>query len=149
MDLSETVQCPKCCYPITGGTEYCPNCGATIKKTAAKTLPQPAVQPVELPSSETRSLKSTVATVMITSDEDEKEDPKPINATVRIVPHAENKTAKTDLKATVRDIPEELISENKADFRLVPVASTGESPIELHVGHEVVINGVRYFFEKC
>lgn len=28
-DLS--VKCSKCCYPITGYVEYCPNCGATIK----------------------------------------------------------------------------------------------------------------------
>lgn len=148
--MSETVQCPKCCYPITGGSEYCPNCGATVKKKAeVKPLPQPVVQQVEQPASEPRSLKATVSTVMITSDGEEKEEPKPINATVRIVPHTEVKKAKADLKATVRDIPDELISENMPDFRLVPVASPGESPIELRVGHEVVISGIRYFFEKC
>ena len=27
------TQCPKCCYPIAGHMEYCPNCGATIRKS--------------------------------------------------------------------------------------------------------------------
>lgn len=35
------VKCPKCCYPITGYVEYCPNCGATIKNA-----PKPAVDEV-------------------------------------------------------------------------------------------------------
>ena len=29
--MAASVKCPKCCYPITGYVEYCPNCGATIK----------------------------------------------------------------------------------------------------------------------
>ncbi len=31
MMAAASVKCPKCCYPITGYVEYCPNCGATIK----------------------------------------------------------------------------------------------------------------------
>lgn len=36
---SGPISCPKCCYPITGYVEYCPNCGATIKKAPMCDVP--------------------------------------------------------------------------------------------------------------
>lgn len=47
MGTPSETKCPKCCYPVIGYVEYCPNCGATIKagnesvaasKTVAKTV---------------------------------------------------------------------------------------------------------------
>lgn len=60
---SEEESCPKCCYPISGDMEYCPNCGATIstKKVAD---PQPVC-------------KDTVA-------EEQSEPAKVVNATVAL-----------------------------------------------------------------
>ena len=39
LEKDTAVKCPKCCYPVVGYAEYCPNCGATLPKRAV--LPQP------------------------------------------------------------------------------------------------------------
>ena len=50
MGTPSETKCPKCCYPVIGYVEYCPNCGATIKagnestaasETVAKTVAEP------------------------------------------------------------------------------------------------------------
>lgn len=64
------VKCPKCCYPITGYVEYCPNCGATIKNApkpvVVETTPQSYSQTVDRNLAKTvrdfsSCLKNTVA----------------------------------------------------------------------------------------
>lgn len=60
---SEEESCPKCCYPISGDMEYCPNCGATIR-TKKVADPQPVC-------------KNTVA-------EEQSEPAKVVNATVAL-----------------------------------------------------------------
>lgn len=60
---SEEESCPKCCYPISGDMEYCPNCGATIR-TKKVADPQPVC-------------KDTVA-------EEQSEPAKVVNATVAL-----------------------------------------------------------------
>lgn len=82
---SEESLCPKCCYPISGDMEYCPNCGATIrtKKVADS-------QPIS---------KDTIA-------EEQREPAMMANATVAlgteesVLPASEDKAAKF-AKATV------------------------------------------------
>lgn len=41
--MAVSVKCPKCCYPITGYVEYCPNCGATIKNAPKPVAAEVAV----------------------------------------------------------------------------------------------------------
>lgn len=41
--MAASVKCPKCCYPITGYVEYCPNCGATIKNAPKPVAAEVAV----------------------------------------------------------------------------------------------------------
>lgn len=125
---ASTIHCHKCNYPIAGLVEYCPNCGATIKRQAAhaEELSEVEIQPKPVPAKE-------------------------LNRTVRIdagPSHNPSASKSNELKATVRDIPEELISDDKAVCRLVPVGELGETVIELREGCEVVIGGHRYRFEK-
>lgn len=83
---SEESSCPKCCYPISGDMEYCPNCGATIrtKKVADS-------QPIS---------KDAVA-------EEQSEPAMMANATVAlgteesVLPASEDKAAAKFAKATV------------------------------------------------
>lgn len=84
---SEESSCPKCCYPISGDMEYCPNCGATIrtkkvadsqpigKDTVAEEQREPAmmanatvamgVEESALPASEDKAAKFAKATVAL------------------------------------------------------------------------------------
>lgn len=84
---SEESSCPKCCYPISGDMEYCPNCGATIrtkkvadsqpisKDTVAEEQREPAmmanatvamgVEESVLPASEDKAAKFAKATVAL------------------------------------------------------------------------------------
>lgn len=122
-EMVESVQCPKCCYPVTADMEFCPICGTTIRKPEVKE-----------PSSV--SEYDIQKTVMVGGE---------------IVPPAKKlpKGLKfKGLKATVRDIPQELIVEDKEVFRLVPVDGLGEAPIEMHLDDIVVISGCRYKFQK-
>lgn len=57
METEISAQCPKCCYPVTGYVEFCPNCGTTIKQNKSQEVqPQQKVQPLKLDS----DLKATV-----------------------------------------------------------------------------------------
>lgn len=130
LNAQETVQCPKCRYPITGFVEYCPNCGATIKNRSAamsesprKTQPEPVSSPS--PATPAPAFRGTVR------------EGAPIVAKAG---HS------VDLKATVRDIPRDLIHDEV--YRLVRVDNVNEAPIEMVLGAEVLINGCRYRFEK-
>lgn len=84
---SEESSCPKCCYPISGDMEYCPNCGTTIrtkkvadsqpigKDTVAEEQREPAmmanatvamgVEESALPASEDKAAKFAKATVAL------------------------------------------------------------------------------------
>lgn len=80
--LSEPVKCPKCCYPITGYAEYCPNCGATVK----------SVNPVEKsePLHDCKHTKEDVehhlnATVLETFNDDGCDD-REDNGVYRLIP---------------------------------------------------------------
>ena len=125
---ASTIQCHKCNYPIAGLVEYCPNCGATIKRSSApvKEVSEVETHPKPVPAKE-------------------------LNRTVRIdaiSSHKPSAPKSGELKATVRDIPDELMSDDKEVSRLVPVGELGEAVIELRDGCEVVIGGHRYRFEK-
>ena len=132
----ETVsQCPKCNYPISGGVPYCPNCGATIKKSnaSATTILKPVVDLAE--HEEKRDGKiNLAATVML--DEQVSEEP--------VVPAATVK--ESSLKATVLDIPDGMISDDEV-FMLVPMDGA-DSPIELKLGKTVFVGGRKYIFQK-
>ena len=83
--MAAPVKCPRCCYPITGYVEYCPNCGATIKNA-----PKPAAAGVVVNGNSPKvdrnlaktvrdfssSLKATVA---------ERLDNGPVSETYRLV----------------------------------------------------------------
>lgn len=117
---SEEESCPKCCYPISGDMEYCPNCGATIR-TKKVADPQPVC-------------KNTVA-------EEQSEPAKVVNATVALgaeepaIAASEDKASKF-AKATVAlggELPAEpeqpKASEDKASkFAKATVALGGETP---------------------
>lgn len=80
---TSSVQCPKCCYPIAGYMEYCPNCGTTIKKRSAinetakeEQTPQPQPQSIlkkTITIGNTHSLKETIRDIP-ENLVDEKED---------------------------------------------------------------------------
>lgn len=59
-----------------------------------------------------------------------------------------NDMSSSMLKATVRDVPEELITDERGVYRLVPMDSLGEAPYEMHIGDVVVIGGRRFKFQK-
>ena len=127
----ETVagQCPKCNYPVTAEVEFCPNCGATVRKPGERKQ-----APTQAPAA------SGMATVRLGEA-----DSTPISKkTVMLGSGIKSKF----LKATVRDIPEELMTDDKDIFRLVPVDGAGEAPIEMHLDEIVVISGVSYKFQK-
>ena len=83
--MAASVKCPKCCYPITGYVEYCPNCGATIKNAPKPVAAEVAVsgdsRKVDRNLAKTvrdfsSSLKATVA---------ERLDNGPVSETYRLV----------------------------------------------------------------
>ncbi len=154
------TSCPKCCYPVSGEVDYCPNCGATIRKPA---MPVSKSKPEQVPThaSESDSFskatviaaapaleKATVATVM-KSSEDVPEVPQ-YSKTVPIGQNFDVLESKPSsmLKATVADIDPSLLSDDSDCCRLVPVDSLGESEIILRPGEDVVIFGKKYRFEK-
>lgn len=139
-DLNDVVvsavsvkSCPKCRYPISGGMEYCPNCGATIRANLKATV---RTFPLESIASET--VCEQVQDVDYKAKTAEK-----LGKTVFIT-----EQKRVNLKATVRDVPDILMSDNENRFRLVPVDAVGESIIELTLGEEVIIAGCRYKFQK-
>ena len=151
---SEESSCPKCCYPISGDMEYCPNCGATIrtkkvadsqpisKDTVAEEQREPAmmanatvamgVEESVLPASEDKAAKFAKATVAIGGAH--VATPKPSNK---------------NLKATVREISTLVVDDSDENtFRLEPVDALGEAPIVLKLDDIVEIQGKRYKFVK-
>ena len=151
---SEESSCPKCCYPISGDMEYCPNCGATIrtkkvadsqpinKDTVAEEQREPAmmanatvamgVEESVLPASEDKAAKFAKATVAIGGAQ--VAAPKPSNK---------------NLKATVREISSLVVDDSDENtFRLEPVDALGEAPIVLKLDDIVEIQGKRYKFVK-
>ena len=110
---SAATQCPKCCYPITGHVEYCPNCGTTIKNTPNITVSEHADR------GETNSRNNSFAKTVLDFS--------------------------SSLKATVAETVDDSI--NGEVFHLVQVDAPNAT-IELRLGKVVVINGVRYKFDK-
>ena len=152
MDVREFVEegpapsgCPKCNYPVSGGVDFCPNCGATVRKPAPA---EPNPTKKEIPA---EPKQVGMATVRIgDSPAPAPEEKKGFLKTVRIGGDVTPSIKKTgSLKATVRDIPEELVVEEDKDiFRLVPVDDMGEAPVEMHLDDVVIISGRRYKFQK-
>lgn len=143
MDVREFVEeepapsgCPKCNYPVSGGVDFCPNCGATVRKPAPAEPKQVGMATVRIGDSPAPAPAP--------------EEKKGFLKTVRIGGDVTPSIKKTgSLKATVRDIPEELVVEEDKDiFRLVPVDDMGEAPVEMHLDDVVIISGRRYKFQK-
>ena len=107
------TQCPKCCYPITGHVEYCPNCGTTIKNTPNITVSEHAER------GEANSRNNSFAKTVLDFS--------------------------SSLKATVA----ETVNNSRDDegFLLVQLDAPNTT-IKLRLGEVVVINGIRYKFEK-
>ena len=141
--VDDQASCPKCCYPVSGDVDFCPNCGATIRK------PVPVGTQIEssfgmktVMCSPREELKDTVA-----------EEVKPFSAAqtvplgVGAVPGVQSGSC--DLKATVADVNNFCSVDDEADCsRLVPVDVLGEPDILLRPGEVVVILGKKYRFEK-
>lgn len=168
--------CPKCCYPISGDMEYCPNCGATIRSKkqepvcketiAEQSEPSPALnatvalgaEAVAMPkASEAGASKFAKATVAIGAQEpaqpkaEEAGASKFAKATVALdgAQKPVAKSAPKNLKATVREVPSLVVDDSDENtFRLEPVDALGEAPIELKLDGIVEINGKRYKFVK-
>ena len=150
LDMEKTVKCPKCCYPIVGYAEYCPNCGATIIKKSALSSPTKIEESsVEGTKNPAPDLKATV--IAQAPQEAPKSESKSIcKATVIAQAPSSSAASKKDrnLKATVRDIPEELMVEKAQEYVLTPAPSGSKPTVELHVGDVVNIGGVSYILQK-
>jgi hypothetical protein len=107
------TQCPKCCYPITGYVEYCPNCGTTIKNAPNITVSEHADR------GETNSRNNSFAKTVLDFS--------------------------SSLKATVVETVDD--SRNDEAFHLVQIDAPNAT-IKLRLGEVVMINGIRYKFEK-
>lgn len=107
------TQCPKCCYPITGHVEYCPNCGTTIKNTPNITVSEHTER------GETNSRNNSFAKTVLDFS--------------------------SSLKATVAETVDN--SRDDEGFLLVQLDAPNTT-IKLRLGEVVVINGIRYKFEK-
>ena len=107
------TQCPKCCYPITGHVEYCPNCGTTIKNTPNITVSEHAER------GEANSRNNSFAKTVLDFS--------------------------SSLKATVAETVDN--SRDDEGFLLVQLDAPNTT-IKLRLGEVVVINGIRYKFEK-
>ena len=107
------TKCPKCCYPITGYVEYCPNCGTTIKNAPNITVSEHADR------GETNSRNNSFAKTVLDFS--------------------------SSLKATVA----ETVNDSRDDeaFHLVQIDAPNTT-IKLRLGEVVMINGIRYKFEK-
>ena len=150
MEKTKTVKCPKCCYPVVGYAEYCPNCGATIIKKSVSSCPTKIEESsVEETKNPAPDLKATV--IAQAPQEAPKSESKSI-CKATVIAHAPSSSAasKTDrnLKATVRDIPEELMVEKAQEYVLTPAPSGSKPTVELHVGDVVNIGGVSYILQK-
>lgn len=61
MGTPSETKCPKCCYPVIGYVEYCPNCGATIKAgNESAAAPETVAKTVAEPRDSKPGLKATV-----------------------------------------------------------------------------------------
>lgn len=107
------TQCPKCCYPITGHVEYCPNCGTTIKNAPNITVSERADR------GETNSRNNSFAKTVLDFS--------------------------SSLKATVAETVDD--SRDDEAFHLVQIDAPNAT-IKLRLGEVVMINGIRYKFEK-
>lgn len=107
------TKCPKCCYPITGYVEYCPNCGTTIKNAPNITVSEHADR------GETNSRNNSFAKTVLDFS--------------------------SSLKATVVETVDD--SRDDEAFHLVQI-DTPNATIKLRLGEVVMINGIRYKFEK-
>jgi len=161
---STPIQCPKCRYPVYGGTETCPNCGATLKNVLEepRQVSKPEPKPEEKPAPK-KSSKQSAPSITV-KDHVEEVIPQ-FKQTVRDFPGsgptkeaprkiAPRPTAR-DLKATIREIPVELMGKEAMEsnspvspFRLIPVESPDSAVIELVPGSIVTIGNRRYKFVK-
>ena len=107
------TKCPKCCYPITGYVEYCPNCGTTIKNAPNITVSEHADR------GETNSRNNSFAKTVLDFS--------------------------SSLKATVVETVDD--SRDDEAFHLVQIDAPNAT-IKLRLGEVVMINGIRYKFEK-
>ena len=132
----EALSCPKCRYPLSGHQEYCPNCGATIRRSEDMKKTR-MVDMVEIGAGSDVSVPRNTLAI----DED-RPFVSPSSATTSAP------VSNSGLKVTVRDIPDELVSDNANSYRLVPVDAAGEAIIELNLNEIVIIAGKRYKFQK-
>ena len=138
----DSISCPKCCYPVSGDTDYCPNCGATIRKPV----------PVGAQAESSFGQKTVMCPVQEDLMETVAEDAKGFSVAQTVPIGAggvpDLKVGSGDLKATVAEI-DSFCSDDESDCsRLVPVDALGEPDILLRPGEQVVILGKKYRFVK-
>lgn len=148
---ADPASCPKCCYPVSGDVDYCPNCGATIKR------PTPLGTQLEALSGKKTvicAVREEVAPTVVEEMVTEQEEQNPFSP-AQTVPISAGKAlnlqqVSENLKATVADVSLSFISEDDESdcSRLIPVDALGEADIVLRPGEIVVIHGQKFKFEK-
>ena len=86
---SQPTECEKCCYPISGYVEYCPNCGATIKNADMGIVlaKQEDPQPLNKNEEQAKSIAKSSADFRMTMREAVEPAPIVTNDTVyRLIP---------------------------------------------------------------
>lgn len=142
MESDESVECPKCRYPVYGYVDTCPNCGASLKRVMAE-KPQPQAGPSKtVKEDETNPAPAA--------------HPDPVNmkGTVldgKAMKHPVIGSAPRGAKETVREIPKELISDQSDPvdaWCLIPVESPDSETIYMREGEIIRIGNRRYMFKK-
>lgn len=159
-----SLSCPKCGYPLAGMPDYCPNCGARLRRSTLKeTQTFDAAPPKESAAPKDAPAQRPAAPAF--------------QATIRDIPAGNaavaNNSSDKIHKGTIRDFfnhpfgrktaqPEEPAQapapkrqaksaaepENPQVYRLIPVSDSSYPVIYLSEGDIVTIGNRRYKFEK-
>lgn len=156
---STPIECPKCRYPVYGGAETCPNCGATLRNVLQDQRPV-SPQPKEMPApnksaSPSVTVKDPVDEVSSKFKQTVPDFPKSAKETASAVRQVAPRATVRELKATIRELPEELVDKKASasnapisSYRLIPLGGSDADAIELVPGSIVTIGDVRYRFVK-
>jgi len=161
-NTEESVQCPKCRYPVYGFVDTCPNCGASLKR-AMQDAPQvsSSVPARTVPELEPVSKNMPAPTVIV--DSGHLQPPCPVDhpsntlhmkGTVRDNPSVNDAFVKPlpkKGKETIREIPADLVDDIPVvheQWRLIPVESPDSETIVMSLGDVIQIGNRKYKFQK-
>ena len=142
MDSEESVECPKCRYPVYGYVDTCPNCGASLKRVMAD-----KPQPQSGPSVTVKEDASTTAPLVTPESVSMKGTVLDVKSVKLPVAGLGSRGA----KETIREIPNELISDQPElvnTWCLIPVESPDSETIYMQAGDIISIGNRRYLFKK-